>query len=241
MRRRERPDAPGYDTRVMGKLAASILAADLAHLGDQVKLVERHAEVIHVDIMDGHFVPPIALGTVVVKSLRPVTDRTLHGHLMVDAPQDHFDELREAGLDVVSFHLEAVPEPGPAIRKARGAGLGVGLTLNLETPVDAVVPHLEEIDDVMLMSIRPGWSFQTLNPDVYPRLEAARAEIDRRNPAVELEIDGGVKIENAARAVASGATVLIAASGVFAQPDPGEAARALAAIAAGEPAGGEAG
>jgi len=225
----------------MGKLAASILAADLAHLGDQVKLVERHAEVIHVDIMDGHFVPPIALGTVVVKSLRPVTDRTLHGHLMVDAPQDHFDELREAGLDVVSFHLEAVPEPGPAIRKARGAGLGVGLTLNLETPVDAVVPHLEEIDDVMLMSIRPGWSFQTLNPDVYPRLEAARAEIDRRNPAVELEIDGGVKIENAARAVASGATVLIAASGVFAQPDPGEAARALAAIAAGEPAGGEAG
>jgi ribulose-phosphate 3-epimerase len=225
----------------MGKLAASILAADLAHLGDQVKLVERHAEVIHVDIMDGHFVPPIALGTVVVKSLRPVTDRTLHGHLMVDAPQDYFDELREAGLDVVSFHLEAVPEPGPAIRKARGAGLGVGLTLNLETPVDAVVPHLEEIDDVMLMSIRPGWSFQTLNPDVYPRLEAARAEIDRRNPAVELEIDGGVKIENAARAVASGATVLIAASGVFAQPDPAEAARALAAIAAGEPAGGEAG
>ncbi len=225
----------------MGKLAASILAADLAHLGDQVKLVERHAEVIHVDIMDGHFVPPIALGTVVVKSLRPVTDRTLHGHLMVDAPQDYFDELREAGLDVVSFHLEAVPEPGPAIRKARGAGLGVGLTLNLETPVDAVVPHLEEIDDVMLMSIRPGWSFQTLNPDVYPRLEAARAEIDRRNPAVELEIDGGGKIENAARAVASGATVLIAASGVFAQPDPAEAARALAAIAAGEPAGGEAG
>jgi ribulose-phosphate 3-epimerase len=225
----------------MGKLAASILAADLAHLGDQVKLVERYAEVIHVDIMDGHFVPPIALGTVVVKSLRPVTDRTLHGHLMVDAPQDHFDELREAGLDIVSFHLEAVPEPGPAIRKARGAGLGVGLTLNLETPVDAVVPHLEEIDDVMLMSIRPGWSFQTLNPDVYPRLEAARAEIDRRNPAVELEINGGVKIENAARAVTSGATVLIAASGVFAQPDPTEAARALAAIAAGEPAGGEAG
>jgi ribulose-phosphate 3-epimerase len=217
----------------MGKLSASILAADLARLGDQVKLVEPYAEVIHVDIMDGHFVPPIALGAVVVRSLRPVTDRTLHGHLMVDAPEDLFDELRESGLDMVSFHLEAVPEPGPAIRKARGAGLGVGLTINLETPVREAAPHLEEIDDLMLMSIRPGWSFQTLNPDVYPRLEAARAEIDRRNPAVELEIDGGVKIENAARAVASGATVLIAASGVFAQPDPAEAARALAAIASG--------
>jgi ribulose-phosphate 3-epimerase len=225
----------------MGKLSASILAADLARLGDQVKLVEPYAEVIHVDIMDGHFVPPIALGAVVVRSLRPVTDRRLHGHLMVDAPEDLFDELREAGLDMVSFHLEAVPEPGPAIRKARGAGLGVGLTLNLETPVRDAEPYLEEIDDLMLMSIRPGWSFQTLNPDVYPRLEEARAEIDRRNPAVELEIDGGVKIENARRAVEAGATVLIAASGVFAEPDPADAARRLAAIAAGSPPDGEVG
>lgn len=225
----------------MGKLSASILAADLARLGDQVKLVEPYAEVIHVDIMDGHFVPPIALGAVVVRSLRPVTDRTLHGHLMVDAPEDLFDELRESGLDMVSFHLEAVPEPGPAIRKARGAGLGVGLTLNLETPVRDAAPHLEEIDDLMLMSIRPGWSFQTLNPDVYPRLEEARGEIDRRNPAVELEIDGGVKIENARRAVEAGATVLIAASGVFAEADPADAARRLAAIAAGSSPDGEVG
>ena len=225
----------------MGKLSASILAADLARLGDQVKLVEPYAEVIHVDIMDGHFVPPIALGAVVVRSLRPVTDRRLHGHLMVDAPEDLFDELRESGLDMVSFHIEAVPEPGPAIRKARGAGLCVGLTLNLETPVRDAEPYLEEIDDLMLMSIRPGWSFQTLNPDVYPRLEEARAEIDRRNPAVELEIDGGVKIENARRAVEAGATVLIAASGVFAEPDPADAARRLAAIAAGSPPDGEVG
>jgi ribulose-phosphate 3-epimerase len=225
----------------MGKLSASILAADLAHLADQVELVEPYAEVIHVDIMDGHFVPPIALGTVVVQSLRPVTRRTLHGHLMVEAPEAYFDELREAGLDLVSFHLEAVPEPGPAIRKARGAGLGVGLTMNLETPVAEVVPHLGEIDDVMLMSIRPGWSFQTLNPDVYPRLEEAREQIDRHHPGVELEIDGGVKVENAARAIAAGATVLIAASGVFSQPDPAVAARELAAIAAGSTSVGEAG
>ena len=225
----------------MGKLSASILAADLAHLGAQVKLVEPYAEVIHVDIMDGHFVPPIALGAVVVRSLRPVTDRTLHGHLMVDAPEGYFDELREAGLDMVSFHLETVPEPGPAIRKARGAGLGVGLTLNLETPIAAVTPHLEEIDDLMLMSIRPGWSFQTLNPEVYPRLEEARAEIDRGHPDVELEIDGGVKIDNAERAVEAGATVLIAASGVFSQPDPAAAARSLAAIASGSKPDGEAG
>ena len=96
----------------MGKLSASILAADLARLGEQVKLIEPYADIIHVDIMDGHFVPPIALGAVVVRSLRPVTALPLHGHLMVDAPEAFFDELREAGLDMVSFHLEAVARAG---------------------------------------------------------------------------------------------------------------------------------
>jgi len=220
----------------MGRLSASILAADFAHLGEQVKLIEPYADVIHVDIMDGHFVPPIALGTVVVASLRPVTERTLHGHLMVDAPEAYFDELAQAGLDVVSFHMEAVPEPGPAIAKARGAGLGVGLTLNLETPVEASFAYLEDIDDLMLMSIKPGWSHQQLSSEVYPRLEAVRREIDRRGLGVDLEVDGGVKADNAARAVEAGATVLIAASGIFAQPDPAAAARELAAIAHGEAA-----
>ncbi len=214
-----------------GKLAASILGADLAHLADQVKLVEQHAEVVHVDIMDGHFVPPIALGAVVVASLRPTTDLVLHGHLMVDAPESFFDELREAGLDIVSFHVEAVGDPGPAISKARDAGLGVGLTLNLETPIAEVAPFLERIDDLMLMSIRPGWSGQTLNEEIYPRLEAARSEIDRRGLDVDLEIDGGVKVDNARRAVDAGANVLIAASGLFGQADvPGTAER-LAEIA----------
>jgi ribulose-phosphate 3-epimerase len=137
---------------------------------------------------------------------------------------------------MVSFHLEAVPEPGPAIAKARGAGLGVGLTMNLETPVIEVYPYLEDVDDVMVMSIKPGWSHQQLNPEVYPRLEAIRGEIDRRGLAAELEIDGGVKVDNARRAVDAGATVLIAASGIFAQPDPVGAARTLRSIARGEAA-----
>jgi ribulose-phosphate 3-epimerase len=152
---------------------------------------------------------------------------------MVDAPESFFDELRDAGLDVVSFHMEAVPDPAPAIAKARAAGLRVGLTLNLETPVEAAFPYLESIDDVMLMSIRPGWSYQQLNPEVYERLSAVRAEIERLGLDVALEIDGGVKIDNAQRAVDAGATVLIAASGIFAQPDPAEAARRLADIAEG--------
>lgn len=214
----------------MGTLAASILGADLAYLGDQVKTVEPWADVIHVDVMDGHFVPPIALGAVVVASLRPVTDRVLHGHLMVDAPERYFDELREAGLDRVSFHLEAVPDPAPAIAKARAAGFDVGLTLNLETPVDAAVPFLPEIDDVMLMSIPPGWSGQALDPAVYGRLEAMRTAIDRSGRAVDLEIDGGVKLDNARRAVDAGANVLVVASGLFGEPDPADAARRFSSI-----------
>lgn len=218
----------------MGKLAASILAADLGHLADQVKLVEEHAEIIHIDIMDGHFVPPIALGTAVVASLRPWTSRTLHGHLMVDAPASQFEDLAEAGLEVVSFHREAVPDPDPVIAKARAGGMRVGMTLNLETPVEAVFPQLDHVDDVMLMSIRPGWSGQTLDPEVYPRIEAVRREVDRRGLDVDVEIDGGVKVGNAQRAVDAGATVLISASGIFQAEDPTAAAGELARIAKGE-------
>ena len=212
----------------MGKLAASILSADLAHLADQVKLVEEHAEIIHIDIMDGHFVPPIALGPVVVASLRPYTDRTLHGHLMVDAPESYFEELAEAGLDVVSFHHEAVADVGMAI--GQGAGRRPACRrddLNLETPVDDVFPDLDQVDDVMLMSIRPGWSGQALDPAVYPRIEAVRPEIDRRGLDVDVEIDGGVKVDNARRAVDAGATVLVSASGIFRAADPAENARVL--------------
>jgi len=218
----------------VGKLAASILSADLAHLADQVKLVEQHAEVIHIDIMDGHFVPPIALGTAVVASLRPWTTRTLHGHLMVEAPEAFFEELATAGLDAVSFHHEAVPDPEPVIAKARATGMKTGVTVNLETPVEKLFPYLDQLDDVMLMSIRPGWSGQELNADVYPRIEAVRTEVDRRGLAVDVEIDGGVKVENAQRAVDAGATVLIAASGIFQAADPADAAARLAVVARGE-------
>jgi ribulose-phosphate 3-epimerase len=220
----------------MGILSASILSADLAHLADQVKLVEPHAEAIHIDVMDAHFVPPLTIGPLVVASLRPVTDRVLHAHLMVEAPDGFFDELAEAGLDIVSFHHEAVEDVGTVIAKARGAGLRVGITLRLDTPVEAAFPYLDELDDVMLMSIPPGWAGQELNPDVYPRLEAVRTEVDRRGLAAAVEIDGGVKLHNAHRAVDAGATVLVAASAIFGADDPAVAAQQLAAIAHGEAA-----
>lgn len=220
----------------MGKLAASILSADLAHLAHEVKLIEPYADIIHIDIMDGHFVPPIALGTVVVAALRPHTDRTMHGHLMVEAPEGFFAELAEAGLDVVSFHHEAVIDPVTSIERARTAGLRAGVTINMQTPVEHVFPYLDLVDDVMLMSIEPGWSGQQLDPAVYPRIEAVRTEVDRRGLTADVEIDGGVKVENAQKAVDAGATVLISASGIFGADDPAENARVLKTIANGEAA-----
>jgi ribulose-phosphate 3-epimerase len=150
---------------------------------------------------------------------------------MVDTPESYFEELADAGLDVVSFHHEAVGDPEPAIAKARAAGMRTGITLNLETPVEAAFPYLDRIDDLMLMSITPGWSGQELNPEVYPRIEAARAEVDRRGLGVDVEIDGGVKVENAQRAIDAGATVLVSASGIFRAPDKAAAAKELAGIA----------
>src|SRR5262249_54858986 len=133
----------------MGKLSASILAADFGRLAAEIKLIDAFAEVIHIDIMDAHFVPPLTVGPVVVASLRPQTERTLHGHLMVEAPAPLFADLAQAGMDRVSFHLEAVPEPAPALAAARDAGMQTGLTLNKETPVEHVFPYLDDIDDVM--------------------------------------------------------------------------------------------
>jgi ribulose-phosphate 3-epimerase len=214
----------------MGKLSASILGADLAHLADQVKAVAASADVIHIDVMDAHFVPPLTLGPVVVASLRPHTDRVLHGHLMVETPEGLFDELAEAGMEIVSFHVEAVDDPAPVIRKARDAGLGVGLTVSPETPVEKAFPHLDDLDDLMVMSVHPGWAGQSFIPEALPKLDAARAEISRRGLEIDLEVDGGVKKDNARRCVDAGANVLVVASGIFSSEDIPAAAAELKSI-----------
>ena len=224
---------PPVESPAMGKLSVSILSADLAHLADQVKLVEPHADAIHIDVMDAHFAPPITFGPLVVASLRPVTELVLHGHLMVDVPEAQFDELAQAGMDIVSFHVEAVDDPAPVIRKARGAGMRVGMTVSPETPVEELYPNLEDLDDVMVMSVHPGWAGQRFIPEALPKLETLRAELDRRGRSIDIEIDGGVKFDNAKRCVDAGANVLVVASGIYHADDIVGAAREMKAIAEG--------
>lgn len=211
----------------MGKLAASILAADLAHLAAQVKLVEEHADLIHIDVMDAHFVPPLTIGPPVVAALRPHTGLTLHAHLQVEAPEGLFDDLAEAGTDVVSFQVEAVADPSPLIRKARGCALRVGLALAPATRVDVVLEHLDEVDDVIVLAVQPGWAGQAFQPEVLPKVRALRDEIDRRGLPVDVHVDGGVSLATAQACVDAGATVLVAASAIYRAEDPAAAARRL--------------
>jgi ribulose-phosphate 3-epimerase len=213
------------------RLAASILSADFARLGEQVKAVEPHADIIHVDVMDAHFVPPLTIGPVVVESLRPVTDRTLHAHLMVEAPEGLFEDFAAAGTDIVTFHLEAASDPAEVVRLAGKHGLAAGIALNPESEVESVFPFLDGLDNVIVMTLyRTGWAGQSFNEAMLPKVESVRREIDRRGLTVDVVVDGGVDEESGRRCLAAGATVLAAASSVFGADDPADAARRLSAL-----------
>ena len=210
-----------------GKIAASILSADFAYLGDQVKLVEPHADLIHIDAMDAHFVPPLSIGPVVVEALRKVTSLPLHCHLMVDRPDLLLKDFADAGADIVSCHMEALEEPRAVIRQAQDLGMRSGLAINPGTPADAVFAHLEGLDRVLVMSVNPGWAGQSFLEESLPKIERVRTEIDRRGLQVEVEVDGGIDAVTGPRCVAAGATVLAAASSIFKAPDPAAAVRRL--------------
>jgi ribulose-phosphate 3-epimerase len=216
---------------MQAKIAASILSADFAYLAEQVKLVEEHVELIHIDAMDSHFVPPLSVGPVVVESLRPVTSLPFHCHLMVDRPLALFEDFASAGADIVTSHMEALDDPAAAIKQAEALGMKAGLAVNPATPVEDVFPFLESLDRVLIMSVNPGWSGQAFLEEALPKIESARTEIERHGLSVEVEVDGGINARTGPRCLAAGATVLAAASSIFKAADPAEAARELAAIA----------
>ena len=212
------------------KIAPSILAADFAHLADEVAKVTPECDLLHVDVMDGHFVPNISIGPAVVTSLRPVTDLYLDCHLMIENPGDFLDQFAKAGADSCTVHVE-LGDPRPLFDRMRAHGMRVGLVLNPDTPLDAVVPYLTEIDILLFMSVHPGFGGQAFIPEVLDKLRAARELVDERAIPVELEIDGGINLETAPLAAAAGADILVAGSAVFHTPDSAVAARAIRAAA----------
>ena len=214
----------------MGKIAPSILACDFSQLAVEVDKVAAEADLLHVDVMDGHFVPNLSIGAPVVKCLRPRTDLYLDCHLMIDNPGDLLDDFAAAGADSCTVHVE-LGDPRPLFDRMRELGMRVGLVLNPETPLDAVLPYLAEIDILLFMSVHPGFGGQAFLPEVLDKLREARRVVDEQELPVELEIDGGINLDTAPLAAAAGADILVAGSAVFHAPDPGAAARAIRDVA----------
>jgi ribulose-phosphate 3-epimerase len=209
-------------------IAPSILSADFGRLADEVRAVTAAgADWIHVDVMDGHFVPPITIGPLVVAAIRRATHIPLDVHLMIEHAERQIDPFVEAGASGVTVHVEADHDVHAVLARIRAAGVKVGLSLNPPTPLDAVRPYLNEIDVLLVMSVNPGWGGQPFVEGSMEKLAAARQMRSEAGARFLIEVDGGVKPHNAAEALASGADVLVAGSAVFEAKDYAAVIRAL--------------
>jgi ribulose-phosphate 3-epimerase len=213
-------------------IAPSILSADFAALGDAIAAAERGgADLIHVDVMDGHFVPNITIGAPVVKSIRRVATVPLDVHLMITDPDKYIDGFAEAGAAMISVHVEVLPHLHRTVHAIRALGAKAGVVLNPSTPVGALEEIAGDVDYVLVMSVNPGFGGQTFIPRSESKVREVRALLDRVGNSAAVEIDGGVDRQNVARVVAAGARIIVAGSAIFHSPDPERATRELKAAA----------
>jgi ribulose-phosphate 3-epimerase len=200
----------------MIKLAPSILSADFARLGEQVDEVARAgADYIHVDVMDGHFVPNITIGAPVVAAIRPVTSLPLDVHLMIEHPEQYISDFVQAGADIITVHVETCPHLRKTILLIKELGAKAGVSLNPATPIGAVEEFLPHVDLVLVMSVNPGFGGQSFIPATLPKIANIRKILDDRGLSAELEVDGGINADNAPDIVKAGADVLVAGNSVF--------------------------
>jgi ribulose-phosphate 3-epimerase len=227
------------------RIAPSILSADFAALGDAIAAVERGgADLIHVDVMDGHFVPNITIGPPVVTSLKRIASVPLDVHLMITEPDRYIEAFAEAGASMMSVHVEVLPHLHRTVHAIKALGVQAGVVLNPSTPIVALEEIAGDVDYVLVMSVNPGFGGQTFIPRSESKVRAVRALLDKAGNAAPIEIDGGIDLRTVAQVVMAGARILVAGSAVFHQPDPERATRdlkeaalgALAAVSASAPA-----
>ena len=205
------------------KIAPSILSADFSRLGEQVEMLEEGgADYIHIDIMDGHFVPNLTFGPIVVKAIRDRTQLPFDVHLMMANPMDYIDDFVDAGADIITVHAEVLPHLHRAIQQIRQKGVKASVSLNPSTPLSVLDYVLEDLDMVLLMTVNPGFGGQQFIPAMMDKIKALRDKIDSMNLDVDIQVDGGISLDNINEVAQAGANVFVAGSAVFNAPDPKE-------------------
>lgn len=212
----------------MVKIAPSILSANFAKLGEEIKSVEEGgADFIHIDVMDGHFVPNITIGPLIVEAVRPITKLPLDVHLMIENPDQYIEAFAKAGADYITVHVEACPHLHRTIHHIKSFGVKAGVVLNPATPVDMIQHIIQDVDLILLMSVNPGFGGQAFIPEVLPKITQVKEMIKAKGLTVDIQIDGGVNKETARLCVEAGATVLVAGSAVYNQTDRAKAIASL--------------
>jgi ribulose-phosphate 3-epimerase len=206
----------------MIQIAPSMLAADFLHLEKDVQLVNKYADLFHLDIMDGTFVPNISYGFPVVEAISKIAEKPLDVHLMIINPENYIERFAKVGTAMLSFHLNATDKPAEALQQIRENGMKAGLVINPDLPVESLFPYLHLCDCVLLMSVFAGFGGQKFIEDTYERIRTLKAEIERQGLDISIEVDGGVSPENAQALIAAGAEILVAGSAVFKAEDPSE-------------------
>ncbi len=207
----------------------SILSADFGHLADEIAKVEEHTTYLHIDVMDGHYVPNITFGVPVVKAIRPESNLIFDVHLMIENPMKFIDSFAEAGADMITFHVETVEDPYPVIEKIHSLGKRAGMSIHPDTPIEKILPYVEACDLILVMSVRPGFGGQHFMEESLDRIAAVRKVVDEKNLDTIISVDGGICTDTIARVVRAGANLLVAGSAVFSNDDHAKAIEELRA------------